>query len=458
MPRRAAFPAADTEAQTMKTTAILGAALAMLGGGAAMAADAPKAFRATLAGHAVLPARTLMPAPADAPAALQISGKFSGQMPVRLTGEASDGAAAPYKGQPVQGFSGIRSLGDGRFLVLTDNGFGARGNSPDSMLFFHHVRPDFATGTVAVEKTTFLSDPNRVVPFVIGMEGTDTRYLTGADFDTEGFQTVGETILIGDEFGPYVLAANLADGVVTALHETVVDGVAIRSPQHYAISAPNPDGKPAANLKRSTGFEGFAKSADGKTLLPMLEGPIFRDGAYEKVDGVEALRIIEMDAASRAWTGRSWLYRLEADGHAIGDFQMIDATRGLVIERDNNQGDAELACKDGATEGCFKAPALFKRVYLIDFAGVEPGQAVRKVAMIDLLDIADPQGVARQGKRADGRFTFPFQTIENVDRVDATRIIVANDNNFPFSKGRSATEIDDNEFVLLEVGDFLNAR
>jgi hypothetical protein len=137
---------------------------------------------------------------------------------------------------------------------------------------------------------------------------------------------------------------------------------------------------------------------------------------------------------------------------------MIDATRGLVIERDNNQGDAELACKDGATAGCFKAPALFKRIYLIDFAGVEPGQPVRKVAMIDLLDIADPQGVARQGKRADGRFTFPFQTIENVDRVDATHIIVANDNNFPFSKGRSPTEIDDNEFVLLEVGEFLNAR
>jgi hypothetical protein len=425
----------------------------------AVAADAPAAFAATLAGHAVLPARSFVPAPADAPAALRVSGKFTDRAgPARLRTEATDGAAAPFKGQPLQGFSGIRSLGEGRFLVISDNGFGSRPNSPDAMLFFHHVRPDFAAGTVAVERTTFLSDPNRVVPFVVAMEGTDRRYLTGADFDIEGFQTVGDRIVIGDEFGPYVISANLSDGVVTGFVETSADGVAVKSPQHYTVTAPDPDGKPAANLKRSTGFEGFAKSVDGTMLYPMLEGPLFRDGAYEKVDGTEALRILEMDAATMGWTGRSWLYRLEKDGHAIGDFQFLDATRALVIERDNGQGDAALACRDGATEGCFKDPALFKRIFLIDFAGVEPGAPVRKVAVIDLLDIADPRGLARRGKRDDGRFAFPFQTIESVDRVDATTIVVANDNNFPFSKGRSPTEIDDNEFILLEVGDFLNAR
>ena len=54
--------------------------------------------------------------------------------------------------------------------------------------------------------------------------------------------------------------------------------------------------------------------------------------------------------------------------------------------------------------------------------------------------------------------TFPFFTIENVDVVDATHIIVGNDNNLPFSTSREPNKADDNEFILLEVGDFLKAK
>ena len=111
-----------------------------------------------------------------------------------------------------------------------------------------------------------------------------------------------------------------------------------------------------------------------------------------------------------------------------------------------------------ATEGCFTKPAMLKRIYLINMDGVEPGQPVKKVGYIDLLNMQDPNGVARLGKREDGRFTFPFVTIEDVDRVDENHIIVANDNNFPFSKGRSVSDRDNNEFITLEVGDFLKAK
>ena len=55
-------------------------------------------------------------------------------------------------------------------------------------------------------------------------------------------------------------------------------------------------------------------------------------------------------------------------------------------------------------------------------------------------------------------YDMPFVTIENVDRVDATHIIVGNDNNLPFSAGRAVDKADDNEFSLLEVGEFLNAK
>ena len=419
-------------------------------------------FDATLAGHAVLPAETLIQAPENAPAALQISGKFTGpDGPVRLSDAPSDGESLPFNGQPLQGFSGIKAIGDGSYYALTDNGFGSMANSPDAMLFFSVIRPDFDTGDVAVESTVFLHDPDHVVPFVITMEGTDERYLTGADFDIEGFQMVGDDIVIGDEFGPYIIVAERETGRIKEFHETLVDGEIVRSPDHYALSLPNPDGElPAYSAKRSRGYEGFAASVDGALLYPLLEGPLWdaETSDWERVeDGRAALRLLEMNASNRKWTGRSWFYPIEDEGHAIGDFNMIDATRGLVIERDWGQGDAELACKENETEGCFEEPALFKRVYMIDFAGVEPGGAVHKVGYVDLLDIEDPKGVARQGEREDERFTFPFITIEDVDRVDDDHIIVGNDNNFPFSMGRSLDAPDDNELILLEVSDFLKA-
>ncbi|MEW5420687.1 esterase-like activity of phytase family protein [Amorphus sp. 3PC139-8] len=428
---------------------------------AILPAAAQQEYPATLTGHAVLPAESLTPTPADAPAAMKVSGKFTGDTPARLTSEPTDGAELPFNGQPLQGFSGIKTLGDGTYMVLTDNGFGKKVNSPDAMLMFHHVKPDFKTGKVEILETTFLKDPNKVVPFLIANEASDERYLTGWDLDTEGFQPIDDLVFIGDEFGPYLVAVDRKTGVVKEFYETELDGNTVRSPDNYAVSMPNPDGKmPAINLKRSKGFEGFAASPDGKTLYPLLEGPIWDADAasYEKVDGTEALRILEFNVADRTFTGRSWLYPLEADGHAIGDFNMIDATRGLIIERDNGQGDADQACADGQTNACFDSPAKFKRIYLINMDGVESGQPVKKVGYIDLMNIQDPNGLARLGKREDGRFTFPFVTIEDVDRIDETHIIVANDNNFPFSKGRSATERDNNEFMTLEVGDFLQAK
>lgn len=443
----------------MKTFAPLRAAAAFGLLASAAAADAPRALGAILAGHAVLPAQSFLDAPADAPAALRASGRFAGRAgPARLRGEPGRGTTPPFRGQPLQGFSGIRHLGGGRFMALTDNGFGTRANSPDAMLHVSVLRPDFATGAVAVERTVFLSDPDRVLPFAIAMEASDARHLTGADLDPESFQLVGGDIVIGDEFGPYVVVADARSGEVKAFHETVVDGATVASPDHFALRNPDPGQPSQATLRRSRGLEGMALSVDGATLYPMLEGSLVRDGSAETADGRAALRILEMDAATRGWTGRYWLYPLEAERHAIGDFQMLDATRGLVIERDGGEGDAALACRDGATAGCFRAPARFKRIYLIDFAGLAPGSAARKLAFIDLLDIADPHGRARQGRRADGRFAMPFATIENVDRVDDRHIIVANDNNFPFSRGRSVSAPDDSEFVLLEVADFLSTR
>lgn len=456
----------------MRTTLLLGASLAALMLAAFPASAQPK-FPATLEGHAVLPAMTLVPAPADAPQELQISGRYAGPAGQRVdTPESvqafsalSDKAAPrptglklPLKGQPVQGLSGIKNLKDGSFLTLTDNGFGSKANSPDAMLMFHVLKPDWKSGAVERASTTFLHDPDRKVPFRIVNENTPKRYLTGSDFDIESIQPIGDTLWFGDEFGPFLIKTD-RNGKVLQVVETKVDGKPVRSPDHPAVVMPGAPGPVKFEVRRSKGFEGMAASPDGKFLYPLLEGPLVTEaGELEAKDGKRYLRILEFDTAKGEYTGKSYKYALEAPTNSIGDFNLIDANSGLIIERDDTEGDAAQACPAGAPKpDCFNVPAKFKRIYKVDLGQADADGFVKKVGYIDLMDIQDPNKVARQGGK-DGKLTFPFFTIENVDIIDGDRIIVGNDNNLPFSSGRALGKSDDNELILLKVTDLLQAK
>ncbi|SHI38808.1 Uncharacterized conserved protein [Roseomonas rosea] len=455
---------------------LLLATAAFLSLSAASPARADQRFEAVLEGHAILPANTLVQPPADAPADAWVAGKFAGPGNRRVdavgsipgtTGPAPNGRPTglnfPFQGQALQGFSGIKPVSGepGAYWVLTDNGFGNKRNSPDALLMVHKIRPDFRTGQVTVERTIFLSDPERRVPFRIAHEGTERRYLTGSDFDIESIQPIAGGFWIGDEFGPFLIQVD-AEGRVQRVVETVVDGRAIRSPDHPDLSIPaSPASGVAFESQRSGGYEGMAASPDGSRLYALLEKPLLTpqgqpEGAF--------LRILEFDTARAAWTGRNMRLRLAEGATAIGDFNMIDDRRALVIERDDAEGDPARACAPGQQPpACFHAPARVKRISLVDLGDVDGEGFVRKIGHIDLMAIRDPEGVARQ--RGDvgpdaprDRFTFPFFTIENVAMVDADHIIVGNDNNLPFSAGRHLTRADDNELILLRVPEFLRAR
>ena len=433
-------------------------------------AFAEQAYPATLEGHVVLPAATFIAPPADAPESLLHAAKYTtpdrhradtpGSVP-GMDGVRPTGIGMPFDGQAVQGLSGIKKMADGTFWSLSDNGFGAKANSVDAALMLHHFKFDWAAGTVDRIETVFLSDPDRKVWFPIVHEGTRERYLTGADFDIESIQPVADGFWIGDELGPFLIKVDQKGHVVTVV-DTMVDGKPVKSPDHPALVMPaNPTAKlPAFNLARSKGFEGLAQSPDGARLYGLLEGALYKDdGTQEMVDGHPALRILEFDVAKQAWTGRSWLYPFADGGASIGDFNLIAASTGLVIERDNGTGTADKACADpkAPKPDCFDNPAKLKRVYKISFDDSNVGGAVKKIGYIDLLHMLDPNNKKRQGGGA-GYLDFPFVTIENVDVIDATHIIVGNDNNLPLSAGRDPKKADDNEFVLLEVKDFLAAK
>ena len=433
----------------------------------ACAVQAQTAFPATLVGHAVLPAKTFIAAPKDAPADLQVSGKFTTGQRVEKIGSVegksagrSTGVSLPFQGQPVQGHSGIKRMADGSFWLLTDNGAGSKANSPDFMLFLNRYTVEFKSGQFKRQATVFLHDPDKKVPFRIVHEGTKQRYLTGSDFDLEGFQIADGHFWIGEEFGPYLIKADMK-GRVQAVFETKVDGKTIVSPDHPSVTTPGmPGGEVKFQLRRSKGYEGLASSIDGSKLYPLLEGALWDEAtkAPEMLDGKQVLRVLEFDVKTEQWTGRHWKYVLEANHHAIGDFNMISPTEGLIIERDNGEGTADKACPEGQRRtDCFHDMAKFKRVYKVELSEANVNGPVRKIAHIDLMAIADPNKLSRK-PLTNGVLTFPFFTIENVDLVDASHIVVGNDNNLPFSSSREPNQADDNELILLEVGDFLKAR
>ncbi|WP_442577690.1 esterase-like activity of phytase family protein [Mesorhizobium sp. ASY16-5R] len=454
----------------MRRSLLAAAAAIALTGTATLAIAQEKQFDAKLAGQAILPANTIIKAPENAPEHLQTVGKFStpdrkraaalGSVPakdgVRLTG-----LSLPFDGQAVQGLSGIKTIGDGTYWTISDNGLGNKLNSTDAALMIHRIKPDWSTGAVERLETIFLTDPDKKAPFPIVLEGSDTRFLTGGDFDVESVQPVADGFWIGEEFGPYLIKVDL-QGKLLDVIDTVVDGKPVLSPDNPKVTLQaNPAAPtPKFNVKRSGGYEGLAQAPDGSKLYALLEGPLYGDdGKVEQANGRTALRVIEFDVASKSWTGRSWLYPLAEGGEAIGDFNMIDATTALVIERDNGAGVADKACVDAKnpTPDCFATPAKLKRIYKIEMNDANVGGSVRKIGYIDLMKVPDPDNRKRQGG-GEGFYDMPFVTIENVDVVDGTHIIVGNDNNLPFSAGRALDKADDNELVLLEVGEFLKAK
>ncbi|WP_017655605.1 esterase-like activity of phytase family protein [Fortiea contorta] len=207
----------------------------------------------------------------------------------------------------------------------------------------------------------------------------------------------------------------------------------LSDPQYRLVRSPqNPDvlaGKAVANLGGSKGFEGAAINASQTKIYAMLEGTVQGDEAG-------ALRINEFDIASRKYTDKKLYYKLDNPANAIGDLAVINDNEYLVIERDNNQG----------------AAAKFKRIFKIDLSKIDANGYVAKEEVADLLNIEDPNDLNGDGKTT---FDFPFQTIEDVLVIDKNTILVANDNNYPFSVGRPPA-IDNNEILLLRLEKPLN--
>lgn len=319
-------------------------------------------------------------------------------------------------GQPVQGFSAVLPDQDA-LLCLMDNGFGARDTSADMLLRWYRVR--MAGDTVEILGHVGLSDPDAHIPWTLARED---RWLTGADFDPESFQRAPDgTFWIGDEFGPFLLHVDalgrlleppVAVPVPDAWRAFARGATILKSPQHPDLRDA-PDAAARANIGPSKGFEGMALTPDGRHLLPMLEANLLDHPQRAQAP------LLEFDLVAREFTGRHWAFPLDAEGHAIGAVQTLDANRLLVLERDPRAG----------------RDATHKRVHRWDFTG--SGQ---KHLVADLLQLRDPTGAPLR---------LSYVTLESLRIVDPRTLLIVNDNNYPFP-GRFGPP-DETTFSLLRL-------
>ncbi len=409
------------------------------------------ALAATLAGPAFAAGNTLV-GWAQMPGATFSDGPTSGQF---ASANPYGTNLPPYAHrQPVQGISAVLPGADeSSFIVMTDNGFGTRANSGDTLLRLYIIRPDFRTakgGSGTVSASNFLTgtplagfvsparlslnDINRklTVPIQADFEHyyndaskpevdpaiRFARLLTGADFDVEAVRQDKDCNLwFGDELGPYLVKTDLSGTVLR--NEIPLPGVF--APEHKDVAS----GTAQANLGGSGGFEGMDITPSGKKLYTLLEKTV--TGDPEKT-----LRISEFDLDEEAYTGVSHYYPLEPAATNIGDMTAIDEHRFLVIER------------NGATA---TSGTPFKKIFVADIWGVPNGGKVRKTELVDLMNIADPHDLDGDGKTT---FTFPFVTIESVLVLDTRTLLVINDNNFPYGGGRELAS-DTTEFLKIRL-------
>lgn len=337
----------------------------------------------------------------------------------------------------------------GTFLALADNGYGTKANSADFLLCVYRVRPDFRTatggsGTVKVDLAFRLSDPDRKAGFPLVADAAtypnsaipvlpeirEKRLLTGGDFDPESLVRLGDgTFWVGDEYGPFLLHFS-AEGKLLEppVDLTNLPGRSYQSPDH-----PRP--KPGMmSIPRSGGFE----------ALELLDwgGQIALRGLLEK-SGMSFTFFPEMksdeiwkDADSRFPLAFNPIYPLGA-GHSIGEAAHVGPGT-LVVERNGGQGDA----------------ARFKTLQMWTVKEKPPtpeavgGVLNEKRLVANLLDLSDPNDLNRDGRKT---FRFPFVTIESVLVIDPQTLLVANDNNYPFSAGRAAGKPDPTEFILIKL-------
>ncbi|SEB08694.1 esterase-like activity of phytase family protein [Pedobacter hartonius] len=273
------------------------------------------------------------------------------------------------------------------FYMLTDRGPNVAGQLANSIII---GKPDFAPaigkfrlkdGKLILEQTIELKNalgaklnglPN---PAGMGASGETAYDLTGqtiapsADgIDSEGMVLAADgSFWISDEYGPHIVHFDASGRTIERINPFGTGTGGRKIPAVFATRRAN------------RGMEGLAITPDGKTLVGMMQSPMYNPSKTATANST-VLRILTFDIA----TGATKQYAYVMDNvtlTGVSDIVAVNSTTFLTVERDGNYGGA-------ATN-----PATFKKIFKIDLSKAT--------------DISDPANGAN-GKLYDGKTVEQF--------------------------------------------------
>ena len=248
------------------------------------------------------------------------------------------------------------------FYMLTDRGSNVAGQIANSIII---GKPDFdpqigkfrlKDGKLILEQIIELKNANggklNGIPNPAGMGASgETAYdLNGqiitpsADgIDSEGLVRASDgTFWISDEYGPHIAHFDATGKTIERINPFGTGTGGRKIPAVFA------------NRRANRGMEGLAITPDGKTLVGMMQSPMYNP-TKAAVSSSTVLRILTFDIA----TGATKQYAYLMDNTTltgVSDIVAVNATTFLTIER------------DGLFGGDSANPAAFKKVFKIDIS------------------------------------------------------------------------------------------
>ncbi len=249
------------------------------------------------------------------------------------------------------------------FYMLTDRGSNVAGQLANSIII---GKPDFdpqigkfrlKDGKLVLEQVIELKNaaggklnglPN---PAGMGASGETAYDLNGqviapsADgIDSEGLVRAADgSFWISDEYGPHIAHFDASGKTIERINPFGTGTGGRKIPAVFA------------NRRANRGMEGLAITPDGKTLVGMMQSPMYNPSKAATANSV-VLRILTFDIASGATKQYAYLMdNVSLTG--VSDIVAVNSTTFLTIER------------DGLFGGAATNPAAFKKVFKIDISG-----------------------------------------------------------------------------------------
>lgn len=318
-----------------------------------------------------------------------------------FAGKTINGITFPRGYQPVGTFSALFPSQDAQsWLVLSSGTFGAPQNSKDYLLTIQVVDLNWKNGSADIYDPIILADPKKKVGSIVN-GGSPTRYLTGADFSPQAFvQMADGSFWVAEAYGPALL--HFKD-----------NGQLLEAP---------------ISLKAGGPLQGMGLQPNSNQLIIAQRG----QGA--------SVVFRAFDTTQKQLGQPLTTYQLSDASNNVSDVTMVGADKALVIEEDSQQG----------------ANAKFKKIFLADLSTNPTTQTL----VVDLLNIADPNGIATSKVFADqpanayglsGPFKFPYMDVAAVYPTGSNTLLVVNNNHMPNGTARSANRADDSDFIALQI-------